>query len=51
MSLRDQLRAGASDLELAWHVHSVLRTKAAGHGFIDTSRDEHLRVGMSLVGG
>ena len=51
LSLRDVLRAGGSDLELAWHLHSVLRTKAAGHGFIDASRDEHTRVGMSLVGG
>lgn len=51
LSLRDLLRAGASDLELAWHVHSVLHTKAAGHGFGDESRDEHTRVGMSLVGG
>ena len=51
LSLRDQLRAGASDLELAWHLHTVLRTKAAGHGFVDARRDEHTRVGMSLIGG
>jgi len=51
VSLRDLLRGGASDLDLAWQVHSVLRTKAIGHGFVDASRDEHTRVGMSLVGG
>jgi cyclic pyranopterin phosphate synthase len=49
--LGDLLRAGASDLDLAWHVHAALGSKAAGHGFLDATRDAHTRVGMSLVGG
>jgi GTP 3',8-cyclase len=51
VSLLEALRAGASDVELAWLVHSALRTKAAGHGFADPERSSHHRVGMSLVGG
>jgi cyclic pyranopterin phosphate synthase len=51
MPLGALLRAGASDLDLAWHVHAALGSKAAGHGFLDAARDAHTRVGMSLVGG
>jgi len=51
MALGALLRAGASDLDLAWHVHAALGSKAAGHGFLDATRDAHTRVGMSLVGG
>ncbi len=51
LALRTLLRAGASDLDLAWHVHAALGTKSAGHGFLDATRDAHTRVGMSLVGG
>lgn len=49
--LREALAAGVSDVDLAWLVHAALRTKAAGHGFVDPERDAHLRVGMSLIGG
>jgi cyclic pyranopterin phosphate synthase len=51
MRLGEHLRAGASDLDLAWHVHAALGSKAAGHGFLDAARDAHTRVGMSFVGG
>jgi cyclic pyranopterin phosphate synthase len=51
VSLRDALRAGASDRELAWLVHSALGSKLAGHSFNDAEVDEHRNVGMSLVGG
>ena len=51
VSLRDALRAGASDRELAWLMHGALGSKLAGHSFTDSHVDEHHRVGMSLVGG
>lgn len=51
VSLRDAMRAGASDRELAWLVHAALGSKAAGHSFNDADRNEHENVGMSLVGG
>lgn len=50
-SLRDLLRAGGSDRELAWAVHRALGTKLAGHTFSDAETDEHRHVGMSLIGG
>lgn len=50
-SLRDLMRAGASDRELAWGIHWALATKAEGHFFHDVSVDEHRHVGMSLIGG
>lgn len=49
--LREALAAGASDVDLAWLVHAALRTKAAGHGFVDPTSDAHRHVGMSLIGG
>lgn len=51
VSLRDGIRAGLSDAELAWAIHWALGTKEAGHRFTDASADEHTRVGMSLIGG
>ncbi len=51
VSLRDLIRAGKGDREIAWAVAWSLLGKAAGHSFGDESVDEHERVGMSLVGG
>lgn len=51
VSLRDAMRAGASDRELAWLVHWALGDKADGHRFLDAAVDEHAHVGMSLIGG
>jgi GTP 3',8-cyclase len=50
-SLRDLMRAGKGDREIAWAVHRALGTKLAGHAFNDTEVAEHTRVGMSLIGG
>jgi cyclic pyranopterin phosphate synthase len=51
LSLRDLMRSGASDRELAWAVHQALGTKLAGHLFNEAGADEHRHVGMSLIGG
>jgi cyclic pyranopterin phosphate synthase len=51
VSLRDLMRAGAGDHELAWAIHAALGTKLAGHFFNDASVAEHMHVGMSLIGG
>jgi cyclic pyranopterin phosphate synthase len=51
VSLRDAMRAGASDDELAWAIAWALGAKGAGHGFTDRGVHEHESVGMSLVGG
>ena len=51
VSLRDRMRAGASDADLSWAIHWALNTKDAGHGFNDPAADEHAHVGMSLIGG
>lgn len=51
VSLRDLMREGASDADLAWAVHWSLGTKDAGHHFDATDVDEHAHVGMSLIGG
>lgn len=51
ISLRDLLRGGASDLEVAWAIHWSLASKDAGHSFLDRTADEHENVGMSLIGG
>jgi cyclic pyranopterin phosphate synthase len=51
ISLRDLMRAGKSDRELAWAVHCALGTKLTGHAFTDAAVLEHTHVGMSLVGG
>jgi GTP 3',8-cyclase len=51
VSLRDALREGRSDRELAWLIHRALGTKLEGHFFDREDVEEHRRVGMSLVGG
>lgn len=51
VSLRDLMRHGASDAELAWAVHRALGLKHAGHFFNDAGVSEHRAVGMSLIGG
>lgn len=51
VSIRDLMRAGADDRELAWALHWSLSTKARGHFFLEPEVDEHTRVGMSLIGG
>ena len=51
ISLRDLIRAGASDDRIAWAAHWALRTKDVGHRFNDALANEHERVGMSLIGG
>ncbi len=50
LSIRDLLRSGVPDREVAWAIHWALAGKAAGHGF-DVSGGDHEAVGMSLVGG
>ncbi len=56
VSLRELLRAGASDDELVWALRWALAGKATGHDFAITPRTttsdvDHERVGMSLIGG
>jgi molybdenum cofactor biosynthesis enzyme MoaA len=51
VSLRDLMRAGRSDVEIAWAIHQALGGKLAGHAFNEAGADEHLHVGMSLIGG
>jgi len=50
ISIRDILRAGSSDREIAWAMHWALAGKSAGHRF-DIGGAGHEDVGMSLVGG
>jgi len=51
VSLRDVMRAGGSDRDLAWAMHWSLSGKAEGHFFNDAVVREHENVGMSLIGG
>ncbi|MCB9595227.1 MAG: GTP 3',8-cyclase MoaA [Sandaracinaceae bacterium] len=51
ISLRDRMRAGATDADLSWAIHWSLSTKEAGHRFTDPEATEHEHVGMSLIGG
>jgi cyclic pyranopterin phosphate synthase len=51
VSLRDVMRAGGTDTELAWALTWSLSGKARGHFFLDAAVDEHEHVGMSLIGG
>jgi len=50
ISLRDLIRNGADDSDLAWATHQSLFGKAQGHLFDSNSADHH-HVGMSLIGG
>lgn len=51
VSLRDLMRSGATDRDLAFTLHWALSTKYAGHQFDDAPEGGHTEVGMSLVGG
>ena len=51
VSLRDLMRAGASDVDVAWAIQWSLDSKDEGHRFTDVGEVEHTRVGMSLIGG
>jgi cyclic pyranopterin phosphate synthase len=51
ISLRDVVRSGATDREVAWALTWALSEKARGHAFGDLSVAEHTHVGMSLIGG
>lgn len=51
LSLRDCMRAGGDDAELAWLLWTAVRGKAPGHAFLDPRETEHTQVGMSLIGG
>jgi cyclic pyranopterin phosphate synthase len=51
VSLRDLVRAGASDLDVVWAASWSLGGKLDGHLFADAAQHEHERVGMSLIGG
>jgi len=51
VSLRNIMRAGGSDLDLAWAMVWSLSGKDRGHHFLEPTEHEHERVGMSLIGG
>lgn len=51
LSLRDILRAGGSDADVAWALGNALGQKGEGHGFLNAHETEHTHVGMSLIGG
>ncbi|MEZ4325632.1 MAG: GTP 3',8-cyclase MoaA [Polyangiales bacterium] len=51
LSLRDILRAGGTDADIAWALGHALGRKHDGHGFLDPNEAEHHHVGMSLIGG
>jgi len=51
ISLRNIIRAGGSDLDLAWAMVWSLSGKDRGHQFLEPDADEHESVGMSLIGG
>jgi cyclic pyranopterin phosphate synthase len=51
VSLRDLVRGGADDTEIAWAIHWAITGKADGHFFLDEAIREHESVGMSLIGG
>jgi len=51
ISLRNIMRAGGTDLDLAWAMVWSLSGKDRGHHFLEPEEHEHERVGMSLIGG
>ncbi len=51
VSLRDAMRASASDADLAWSIAWALGAKGEGHAFTNADVHEHQAVGMSLIGG
>ena len=51
ISLRNIMRAGGSELDLAWAMVWSLSGKDRGHHFLEPEAHEHESVGMSLIGG
>ncbi len=51
INLRNIMRAGGSNLDLAWAMVWSLSGKDRGHHFLDADEQEHEHVGMSLIGG
>ena len=51
ISLRNIMRAGGTELDLAWAMVWSLSGKDRGHHFLEPEEHEHERVGMSLIGG
>lgn len=51
VSLRDAMRAGAADVDLAWSIAWALGAKRDGHEFASNESREHESIGMSLIGG
>ncbi len=51
INLRNIMRAGGSDLDLAWAMVWSLSGKDRGHYFLDAEAHENEHVGMSLIGG
>ncbi|MEM8607777.1 MAG: GTP 3',8-cyclase MoaA [Myxococcota bacterium] len=51
VNLRDIMRAGGDDLDVAWAMVWSLSGKDRGHYFLDADENEHENVGMSLIGG
>jgi cyclic pyranopterin phosphate synthase len=51
INLRNIMRAGGNDLDLAWAMVWSLSGKDRGHYFLDMDESEHEHVGMSLIGG
>lgn len=51
VSLRDVMRGGGDDADVAWALSWSLSGKDEGHRFLDAAAREHESVGMSLIGG
>lgn len=51
VSLRDAIREGQSDRQIAWAIHDAVAGKDDTHHFLDPARKDHVAVGMSLIGG
>ena len=51
VSLRDIMRRGGADEDVAWALRASLGIKDRGHRFLDAAAHEHEHVGMSLIGG
>ncbi len=51
VSLRDVMRGGGTDRDVAFALVWSLSAKARGHFFLDGAVHEHEHVGMSLIGG
>ncbi len=51
VSLRDVMRGGGSDRDVAWALSWAILGKHRGHAFTEALETEHANVGMSLIGG